>query len=87
MTKENQLLCQYAHDHNESAFAELVNRHLNLVYSTAFRRLQDVELAKDVTQVVFAELAKQGTYGLTSEERAAIEESKAQARRPPSTDA
>jgi len=57
MTEENQLLCQYAHDHNESAFAELVNRHLNLVYSTAFRRLQDVELAKDVTQVVFAELA------------------------------
>jgi hypothetical protein len=31
--------------------------------------------------MVFAELAKQGAHGLTSEERAAIEESKAQVRR------
>ena len=31
--------------------------------------------------MILAELAKQGAYGLTSEERAAIEESKAQARR------
>jgi hypothetical protein len=30
--------------------------------------------------MIFAELAQQGAYGLSSEERAAIEESKAQAR-------
>ena len=32
-----ELLAQYARDNSEAAFAALVTRHVNLVYSTALR--------------------------------------------------
>jgi len=52
------LLRRYATDRAEDAFAELVRRHLDGVYSTALRRVGgDVHLAEDVTQKVFAALA------------------------------
>jgi RNA polymerase sigma factor (sigma-70 family) len=53
-----QLLRSYAGDDSQDAFTEIVRRHLNLVYSAASRQVRDPELARDVTQLVFANLAR-----------------------------
>jgi RNA polymerase sigma factor (sigma-70 family) len=55
---DQQLLRAYAERRSEAAFAELVRRHIDLVHSAAFRMLNDLHLAKDVTQGVFVALAK-----------------------------
>jgi RNA polymerase sigma factor (sigma-70 family) len=52
-----QLLQAYAKDRSEAAFAELVKRHLNWVYSVALRHVGDRHLAEDVAQSVFVLLA------------------------------
>src|SRR5262245_19196953 len=55
---DSQLLREYAQTRSEEAFTTLVERHLNLVYSVALSRLADEAAAKDVSQVVFAALAR-----------------------------
>ena len=60
MNEDAELLQQYAKEHSEAAFADLVRRHLDLTYSTALRLVHgDTHRAEDVTQQVFAELARQ----------------------------
>src|SRR5262245_8227364 len=62
MNDDRDLLHQFARDRSESAFSELVQRHIDLVYSTALRRLNgDTHLAQDVTQLVFCDLARKVT--------------------------
>ncbi len=56
---DSQLLRAYAEHRAEPAFAELVRRHVDFVYSAAQRMVCDSHLAEDVTQGVFVALAKQ----------------------------
>jgi RNA polymerase sigma factor (sigma-70 family) len=52
-TTDSELIRQFARDHSEAAFAELVRRHINLVYSVARRCTNHATDAEDVTQIVF----------------------------------
>lgn len=61
LTTDADLLRRYIVGRSEAAFCELVRRHVDLVYSSALRRVgNDAHLAEDVTQQVFVELARQG---------------------------
>jgi RNA polymerase sigma factor (sigma-70 family) len=54
-----QLLNAYLERRSEPAFADLVRRYTDLVYSVALRTVSDPHLAQDVTQNTFIALAKQ----------------------------
>ena len=54
-----ELLADFAENRTESAFRELVHRHLALVLSTALRVANgDQHLAEDIAQIVFTDLAR-----------------------------
>jgi RNA polymerase sigma factor (sigma-70 family) len=55
--QDMELLASYTGNGSEAAFAELVHRHLDLVYSAALRQVRSPELAEEVAQSVFADLA------------------------------
>jgi len=53
-----QLLREYAESGNEAAFREIVARHTDLVHSAALRQVNLAELAQDLSQSVFVDLAR-----------------------------
>ena len=58
-TDSQRLLAAYAKTGSEAAFRELLTRYIDLVYSAAVRLVEnDADLAKDVTQTVFVDLAR-----------------------------
>ncbi|HEU5123206.1 MAG TPA: sigma-70 family RNA polymerase sigma factor [Verrucomicrobiae bacterium] len=65
-----QLLRDYSELGKESAFAEIVTRHIDLVYSAALRQVYSPDLARDVIQNVFTDLARKArnlSAGLNAE--------------------
>src|SRR5215470_343096 len=55
---DRDLIREYVRSGAEASFGELVHRHIDLVYVTAFRVLRNAELAEDVSQRVFVAVAR-----------------------------
>jgi len=67
MTKpDHDLLREFVRNESQDAFAMLVQRHINLVYSAALRQAGISHLAQDIVQSVFTDLA-QNAHRLKSE--------------------
>jgi RNA polymerase sigma factor (sigma-70 family) len=58
MSDDAELLQRYARQGAETAFAELVRRHVNLVWAAARRITGDADLARAAEQTVFTDLAR-----------------------------
>lgn len=59
MPTDTELLSRYVRSRDQRAFAELVERHLALVYGAALRRTSGrPDLAEEIAQRVFADLAR-----------------------------
>src|SRR4051794_21524500 len=56
------LIQAYVARHDHDAFAELVRRHVSLVYNAARRQLSDPADADDVTQAVFILLMRKAKW-------------------------
>ena len=54
-----ELLQEYAKSRADELFTALVEGHIDLVFSAALRQVHSQELAQEVTQSVFIELARQ----------------------------
>ena len=55
---DTQLLREFVERQSDTAFAEIVARHADLVYSAALRQTGEPESAREVAQAVFADLAR-----------------------------
>ena len=55
---DHDLLAEFARNESETAFATLVTRHVNLVYSAAWRFTGNAHHAEEITQAVFIILAR-----------------------------
>src|SRR5579884_370541 len=53
-----QLVQAYVTEGSEEAFKTILDRHVNLVYSTALRQVGNPDLASEVTQTTFIILAQ-----------------------------
>jgi len=58
MPTDLELLRQFAEQGDDAAFTEVVRRHTDFVYSTAWRVTNEAALAEDVTQKVFLKMAE-----------------------------
>jgi len=54
---DHDLLGLFIREQSQEAFTALVNRHLNLVFSAALRQVRSPQLAEEVCQLVFTQLA------------------------------
>jgi RNA polymerase sigma factor (sigma-70 family) len=59
MTSDLELLDQYLRQGTQDAFTALVEQHLGLVYSAALRQVRQPQLAEEIAQSVFTDLARQ----------------------------
>ena len=53
-----ELLRRYGREGAEDAFTEIVRRHLGLVYSAALRQVRSPQLAEEIAQSAFTDLAR-----------------------------
>lgn len=58
MSADSELLQRYTREKSQEAFAELVRRHVDLVYSAALRQVRSPQLAEEISQSVFTDLAR-----------------------------
>lgn len=58
---DTRLLEQFIREADDAAFGELVRRHCDLVWATAWRITGDPEASRDVTQTVFTLLARKAS--------------------------
>jgi len=57
-SQDSELLRHYAREKSDEAFAALVARHVNMVYSAALRKIGNPAAAQEITQAVFIILAQ-----------------------------